>query len=288
VRQHPGYEYRLAGKGELVLTEVTKPSASLELPEGFDRALIVLVRRDQVLAELTSDEARRIALAPGEYAVRVLRGTLAFAARFTVAAGEEKQIAWADLQSVSSPVVAEKGHAEDDQPDGIDSLTPEAKAEYLGKFVSVGDLLQLTVTNHQATVTNDFALYRGKYREKLGEGDFFELVARPDLAESYRVRRGAKIGLFAGGGALILGGFADIFFFNKCNLKPGDPGFADQCVSGSRLVAPIAVSLVGFAACFAAYFVPQHPLEASEPKAELGVAPLAAAKGGGLQLSGTF
>ena len=53
-RQHPGYNYRMAGQGELVLTEVTQPSASLELPEGFERALVILIRRDQVLAEVSA------------------------------------------------------------------------------------------------------------------------------------------------------------------------------------------------------------------------------------------
>src|SRR5262245_54581505 len=71
LRQHPGYDYRISGTGQLVLTEVSRPTASLELPAGFDRALIVHVRRDQVLVEVTSDEKRRVALVPGEYGVRL-------------------------------------------------------------------------------------------------------------------------------------------------------------------------------------------------------------------------
>ena len=128
VRQHPGYDYRLAGKGELVLTEVAQPSASLELPAGFERALIVLVRRDQVLAELTSDAARRVALAPGEYAVRAWKGTQAYATRLLLAAGELKKLTWAELQAVSSPSVASKGHLDTPEVEGLDALTPEAQA----------------------------------------------------------------------------------------------------------------------------------------------------------------
>jgi hypothetical protein len=140
LRQHPGYDYRLAGKGELVLTEVTQPSASLELPEGFERALIVLVRRDQVLAELTSDAARRLALAPGEYAVRVWKGTQAYAARVTVAAGEIRRVAWSELGAVPSPQVAGKGgRTETPEVEGLESLSPEARVEFERKYLLIGD-----------------------------------------------------------------------------------------------------------------------------------------------------
>ena len=39
--QHPAYDYHLAGRGELVLTELHHPSAALDLPGGFDRLLLV-------------------------------------------------------------------------------------------------------------------------------------------------------------------------------------------------------------------------------------------------------
>ncbi|MBU8899618.1 caspase family protein [Corallococcus sp. M34] len=69
--QHPAYDYRLSGRGELVLTELTRPSAVLEVPGDFQRALVVALPREQVLAELVPGSARRIALPPGAYAVRL-------------------------------------------------------------------------------------------------------------------------------------------------------------------------------------------------------------------------
>ncbi|MBJ6764883.1 caspase family protein [Myxococcaceae bacterium JPH2] len=69
--QHPAYDYRLSGRGELVLTELTRPSAVLEIPSDYQRALVVALPREQVLAELVPDSARRIALPPGTYAVRL-------------------------------------------------------------------------------------------------------------------------------------------------------------------------------------------------------------------------
>src|SRR5262249_47612399 len=106
--QHPAYDYRIAGKGELVLTELRRPTAALELPEGFDRALVVLVKRDQVLAELTSDATRAVAVRPGEYAVRVWKSGRTFAGRVQVSEGQRRAVAWSELASITPPAVAAK------------------------------------------------------------------------------------------------------------------------------------------------------------------------------------
>jgi hypothetical protein len=256
VRQHPGYEYRLAGKGELVLTEVAQPSASLELPANFERALIVLVRRDQVLAELTSDAARRVALAPGEYAVRVWKGTRAYAARVTVVAGDAKKVTWSDLQAVSSPAVAGKGHVDELQPEGVDALTPEAKAEYLAKYVTVGDVLEITISNRVAQVENTYALYQGKYRQKLDEGAFYRLAGRADLAKSYGTRSAIKGVMFLGGFAVSVGAivYAVASGAKKCDVPVSD------CLSPDRFIAPMAVAGGGFLTALLSFAVNEHPV----------------------------
>src|SRR5262249_32776005 len=76
--QHPAYDYRLSGQGELVLSTLSKPSASLTLPAEFDRVLVVQLVRDQVLAELPPGAAVRVAVPPGAYAVRAWRGGQSF------------------------------------------------------------------------------------------------------------------------------------------------------------------------------------------------------------------
>lgn len=266
-RQHPGYDYRLAGKGELVLTEVTQPSASVELPEGFERALIVLIRRDQVLAELGSGAARRVALAPGEYAVRLWKGTQAYASRVTLAAGEAKRVSWSDLRTIPSPQVAGKGRT-DVAPDvdALEGLTPEAKAEYLEKYFAVGDQLVITVTPHHAKVDTSFQIYRGKYRKKIDEDDFFREVGRPDLAESYVNRRILKWGLVGGGLAIVIGGIALGASKAGCSVSPGDPRFVDLCVNND---SPLIIAATGFVvggalAAGGAFLVNPHPVEADE------------------------
>lgn len=258
VRQHPGYDYRISGKGELVLTELALPSASLELPEGFDRALVLHVRRDQVLAELSGGGPRRIALAPGEYAVRVWKGTQAFAARVTVAAGEARTLGWAEVQVVASPQVAAKGPAEERDGEGLSDLTPEAQVEYLSKYFSVGDRLTLEANGTHTWLKTNHVIYQGRYRKQVDEDDFYREVGRNDLAATYRTRRAVRWGLMGAGGAILLGGavyaFSSSSSTGECSAKPGDPNFREVCidrpsrsmrreVGTAMVVVPLAIGL---------------------------------------------
>jgi hypothetical protein len=272
VRQHPGYDYRISGKGELVLTEITQPSASLELPEGFERALVLLVRRDQVLAELSGGGARRIALAPGEYAVRVWKGTQAYAARVTVAAGEARGLGWPELQPVASPQVAGKGSADDGGDQDVSGLTPEAQVEYLSKYFTVGDRLVLTANNHYASLSTDHVVYQGRYRKEVDEDAFFREVGRNDLAEAYRSRRATRRGLIVAGGAVVIGSMAYAISSanDTCSVPPGDPSFAEACVDGpSRalkrgVTAGIIGAVVGGGLILGGAAMNLHPVKPDE------------------------
>jgi hypothetical protein len=263
-RQHPGYNYRISGKGELVLTEVTQPSAALELPEGFERALIILVRRDQVLAEITSDATRRVALAPGEYAVRVWKKTRAYAARVQTTAGETKKVSWSDLSEVPSPAVASKGDSDAD----LDGMSPEARLEYERSYLTVLDELSV----FKGTSHTSYEVYRGKYREPVAEADFYQLVGQSEYEDFFRIRTQWRTGLAIGGGAAFLGGLifgiADLTAnAGGCGLAPGDPGFADQCVYHPKkadLTVPIVMTLTGAAAMLGSFAINPHPAAAPE------------------------
>ncbi len=113
--QHPSYDSRLSGQGELVLSELARPLATIELPAELDRAIVVHLARDQVMAEVTSDAARKLALVPGRYSVRVWRKDQSAAAAFTLAAGETRKVAWSDLAPVAVGV-AVRSKGDDDAP----------------------------------------------------------------------------------------------------------------------------------------------------------------------------
>jgi hypothetical protein len=109
--QHPAYDYRLTGKGDLALTELQKPSALVQLPAGFDRILLVAEHREQVLAELGPQSGRRLAVPAGGYQLRAWKGTQAYAARVVAQGGQVSYVAETALAPVASSLAVRKGGA---------------------------------------------------------------------------------------------------------------------------------------------------------------------------------
>lgn len=107
--QHPTYDYRLSGQGELVLTELAKPTAGLSLPDDFDRALVIEIGRDQVIAELGRGDPTQIALVPGRYGVRVWRANQTLEASFVIAANERHAVRWSELRAITLVASRAKG-----------------------------------------------------------------------------------------------------------------------------------------------------------------------------------
>ncbi len=95
--QHPTYTYRLSGQGDLVMTDLTSRSASLTLPGGLDRALVVDRKSARVLAETGPGGAHELALPAGEYLVRAALGKVDLAATVTLQKGERRTLASAEL-----------------------------------------------------------------------------------------------------------------------------------------------------------------------------------------------
>lgn len=108
--QHPSYDYRLSGQGELVLSSLVRPSAVIMLPEGADRALITDLSRDQVVVEVPTGSAREIALAPGSYGLRLYKGGQSWGGRLVMPEGARKNVRWEELMPMTSSIaVAAKG-----------------------------------------------------------------------------------------------------------------------------------------------------------------------------------
>lgn len=108
--QHPSYDFRLSGQGELVLASLVKPSATLVMPEGSERSLVTDVARDQVVVELPPGPIREVALSPGQYGVRLMKGGQSYGGRISLADGARRIVRWEELTAQSSSVVvARKG-----------------------------------------------------------------------------------------------------------------------------------------------------------------------------------
>jgi hypothetical protein len=107
--QHPGYDFRLSGRGDVVLTQIRLPSAGIEVPADLDRVMIRQARSGEMVAELTATTARRIALPPGQYQVYGWRRGVPLAVVVNVAAGEMHALRMADLRAAATTASLEKG-----------------------------------------------------------------------------------------------------------------------------------------------------------------------------------
>ena len=132
--QHPNYDFRLSGQGELVLSTLLKPSASMVLPQA-ERALVTDLARDQVVVEVVG-AGREIALAPGQYGVRLFKDGQSYGGRFSLVDGQRQVVAMSALSVVkSSTLVAAKGG-----PVVVQQLgeAPREKTDGVGLGVSIG------------------------------------------------------------------------------------------------------------------------------------------------------
>jgi hypothetical protein len=109
--QHPVYDYRLTGRGELVLTRLHGAAGMLETPAGFDRLLLVDRQRQEVVAELGGEGARRLAARPGTYEVRAWRGRDMYRGRVAVVGGGTAKLTAQDLRATPGQSATAKGDA---------------------------------------------------------------------------------------------------------------------------------------------------------------------------------
>jgi hypothetical protein len=127
--QHPAFDYALSGQGELVLTDLRdRPTAALVLPEGLERALVVDLAHDQVVAEVGPAAPPRVTVSPGRYGLRIWRARHSLGEEVELRQGEERRVRWSDLHPEAFTVVAAKGDALPDEV-SIDGHLPRARDE---------------------------------------------------------------------------------------------------------------------------------------------------------------
>jgi len=110
--QHPGYDYRLTGQGELVLTDLQIRGARLSLPRAFDRILIADANRRHLVAELTNGSAHLVALPAGRYVVQGRLGGHAQEAAVDLQEGITRTLALAEFAPSDGSRALAKGDDE--------------------------------------------------------------------------------------------------------------------------------------------------------------------------------
>ncbi len=107
--QHPGYDYRLSGEGDLVLSDLSQRTAAIDLPAGFDRILVHERSPDQVLAEIPGGTAARVAVPSGSYAIRAWRAGRTLVAQVTLAPGDLRVLKAEEFRPTDPPIALVKG-----------------------------------------------------------------------------------------------------------------------------------------------------------------------------------
>jgi hypothetical protein len=230
--QHPAYDYRLSGQGELVLAELSKPSGTLQLPSGFDRIVVIDVVDAQVIAEVTAGSRATIAVPPGRYEIRASRSDAMFAGKVTVEHGP-RVVSSNELGPTPTVSTISKGTTPD--ADSVPSTVPAIDRAPGSSHTSHGVLLVLG----------------GSALALLGSGLGFELraEARYDAAKSEMTSRSRRDSLYSSANtnryiaeALAASGLAACGAAVWLHLRDGDhrPG---ATVDASVHVVPTATGL---------------------------------------------
>lgn len=86
--QHPGYGFKLAGYGELIVSSPKTAGATLMLPRNLEALTLADVESGNRFLELRQPEGRLLALPPGRWQLEVWRDGKARVGRLTLIAGE--------------------------------------------------------------------------------------------------------------------------------------------------------------------------------------------------------
>ncbi len=113
--QHPAYDYRLTGEGELVLASNARPSARITLPDDFDRVLLVHRTRDQVIAELPRGAMRTLVVPAATYTVRGWRRGVVYEGVAVVEDGRTRTVLADELAATKLATAVTKGSTPRDQ-----------------------------------------------------------------------------------------------------------------------------------------------------------------------------
>ncbi|MFI4942950.1 MAG: caspase family protein [Burkholderiales bacterium] len=125
--QHPAYDIKMAGTGDVVMTDVRQTTASLILGEEYDGRFFVLDARRHLVAELFKPYGRRVELGlePGEYEVQFEEQSALLASSIKLAEGQRLELSRDDLKRTRRAPTQRRGEApaEAVEPDLLDART---------------------------------------------------------------------------------------------------------------------------------------------------------------------
>ena len=109
--QHPAYDIRMSGTGDVVMTDVRQASAALVLGPELEGRFFVRDAKERLVAELYKPAARRaeIALEPGTYHVECEQEKQLYSLRATLAEGQRRIVERSELGAVERKSTRRRG-----------------------------------------------------------------------------------------------------------------------------------------------------------------------------------
>jgi hypothetical protein len=98
--QHPAYDIKMAGTGDVVMTDVRENSASLILAEDYEGRFVVVSGKRHLVAELYKPSGRKVELGlePGEYEVYFAEGPQLSKSTLALVEGQRQELTRKSLQ----------------------------------------------------------------------------------------------------------------------------------------------------------------------------------------------
>jgi hypothetical protein len=117
--QHPAYDIKMSGTGDVVMTDVRSTTAGLVLAEALDGRLFVRRGRRHLVAELYKPAGRAIemGLEPGNYTISLATGasgSALLAADIALEEGQRIELARADFHALNMEATALRGSWQDE------------------------------------------------------------------------------------------------------------------------------------------------------------------------------
>jgi hypothetical protein len=243
--QHPSYDIKMAGTGDVVMTDVRKISASLILGSDYDGRFYVLDASQHLVAELRKPEGRpmELGLEPGEYRVYYEQKERLLSASLHLVDGQRQELVHGTLKPAKRLPTLRRGDAtERDRLDGRNRLeasggtggsieTSTSGTQFGGAPWSLSALhwmrpalaLEVSVVDRGSIATTTERLFVGSVRGGLVGGRYY-----PPASGSLRPFAMASLGLFDDVG-IHLGPAPGLGF-------GGQAGFGGDLLLGRRIV----------------------------------------------------
>lgn len=120
--QHPAYDIKMAGTGDVVMTDVRNTSSRLVLGDDYDGRFVVLGPNRQLVAELYKPAGRRVELGlePGTYGVYFEQPKQLLTASVTLADGQHQELVRTELKPARRLPTQYRGRVGDAPTDLLD------------------------------------------------------------------------------------------------------------------------------------------------------------------------